>query len=282
MASRLRIPLRARDDASMPLLDHLDELRTRIFKVGILFVIASIVAWFFREQVFNFLLAPADNVLDYTLQFTNVTSPIITDFKLALYTGLMVTLPVIFYQAWAFVAPAVGEMGRVFTYTLIGLASSLFIGGVAFAYFGVLNITLEFLLGWGDGRYEQIITADAYLSFITRFLLAFGVAFEVPAATFVGAKLGLVDAAFMRKYRKHAIMVNALVAAMITPAEPTSMIALAIPLILLYEVSIFIAGRVNPASAVTEPDTLDDDDKYEDEDDEYADEDEEDRNRDRV
>ncbi len=278
MASRLRLPLRARDDdASMPLLDHLDELRTRIFKVGIIFVVASIVAWFFRRQVFFFLLAPAESVLDYQLQFTSVTSPIITDMKLALYAGLMVSLPVVFYQLWAFVAPAVGEMGRVFTYTLIGLASSLFIGGVAFAYFGILNITLEFLLGWGGDRYEQIITADEYLSFVTRFLLAFGVAFEVPAATFVGAKLGLVDAAFMKKYRRHAIMVNALVAAMITPAEPTSMIALAIPLILLYEVSIFIAAKVNPASGITDPATLDDDDKYDD--DEY--EDDEDRDRDR-
>jgi sec-independent protein translocase protein TatC len=84
-----------------------------------------------------------------------------------------------------------------------------------------------------------------------------------------------VDAAFMRKYRRHAIMVNAVVAAMITPAEPTSMIALAIPLILLYEVSILIAGKVNPASSITDPATLDDDDKYDDE--EY--EDEEDRER---
>jgi sec-independent protein translocase protein TatC len=278
MASRLRIPLRARDDASMPLLEHLDELRTRIFKVGIVFILASIVAWFFRVQVFNFLMAPSEDVLGYTLQFTNVTSPILTDLKLALYTGLMVSLPVLFYQAWAFVAPAVGEMGRLFTYTLIGLASSLFVGGVAFAYFGVLNITLDFLIGWGGDRYEQIITADAYLSFITRFLLAFGVAFEVPAATFVGAKLGLVDAAFMRKYRRHAIMVNAVVAAMITPAEPTSMIALALPLILLYEVSILIAAKVNPASGITEPANLDEDDKYDEE--EYADED--DRDRDRV
>lgn len=277
MTSRLRIPLHPRDEARMTLVEHLDELRSRILKVGIVFVAASIVAWFFREQVFNFLLAPAEDVLDYQLQFTNVTSPILTDLKLALYTGLMVSLPVLFYQAWAFVAPAVGEMGRLFTYTLIALASSLFVGGVAFAYFGVLNITLEFLIGWGGDRYEQIITADAYLSFITRFLLAFGVAFEVPAATFVGAKLGLVDAAFMRKYRRHAIMVNALVAAMITPAEPTSMIALAIPLILLYEVSILIAAKVNPMDEISdriEP--------YDDEDEDLEGSDEEERDRDRV
>lgn len=247
----------------MTLLDHLDELRSRILKIGIVFVVASIVAWFFREQVFYFLLAPGRAELDFTLQFTSVTDPIMTDVKLALYTGLMVTLPFLFYQAWAFVAPAVGDMGRLFTYTLIGLASSLFVAGVAFGYYLVLPVALNFLIDWGGDRYEQIITADRYLRFITRFLLAFGVAFEVPAATFVGAKLGMVDAAFMRRYRRHAVMVNALVAAMITPADPFSMVMLAIPLILLYEVSIVIAGKVNPASGVTVPDTLDDDEDLE-------------------
>ncbi len=282
MASRLRIPLRARDDASMPLLEHLDELRTRILKLGVAFVLASIVAWFFVDQVFDFLVSPAGDELDGALSFRSVTEPFITDLKLALYTGLMVTLPILFYQAWAFVAPAVGEMGRLFTYTLIAMASFLFVGGVAFGYYLVLPLGLEFLISWGGDRYAQVITAQEYLQFVTRFLLAFGVAFEVPAATFVGAKLGLVDASFMRKYRRHAIMVNVVVAAMITPADPFSMILLAIPLVLLYEVSIFIAAKVNPASSITEPATLDDDEKYDD-DDEYADEeDEEDRDKDRV
>lgn len=281
MASRLRIPLRARDDASMPLLEHLDELRTRILKLGVAFVLASIVAWFFVDQVFDFLVSPAGGALDGQLSFRSVTEPFFTDFKLALYTGLMVTLPILFYQAWAFVAPAVGEMGRLFTYTLIAMASLLFVGGVAFGYFFVLPVGLNFLINWGGDRYTQIITAQEYLRFVTRFLLAFGVAFEVPAATFVGAKLGLVDAGFMRKYRRHAIMVNVLVAAMITPADPFSMIMLAIPLVLLYEVSIFIAAKVNPASSITDPATLDGDEKYED--DEYAnEEDEEDRDKDRV
>ncbi|MGH3089452.1 MAG: twin-arginine translocase subunit TatC [Rubrobacteraceae bacterium] len=259
----------------MTLIDHLGELRSRILKVGIAFVLASIVAWFFREPIYYFLLDPGGELLGDRLQFTNVTAPIFTDVKLALYTGLMVTLPILFYQAWAFVAPAVGEMGRIFTYTLIGLASSLFVGGVAFGYYLVLPLALNFLIGWDPDRFQQIITTDAYLQFVTRFLLAFGVAFEVPAATFVGAKLGLVDAAFMRKYRRHAIMVNALVAAMITPADPFSMIMLAIPLILLYEVSILIAAKVNPAPGVATPAELDDDEDLEESDDE-------DRDRDRV
>ena len=90
----------------------------------------------------------------------------------------MLTLPIVFYQVWAFVAPAVGETGRAFAYALIGLASSLFVVGVAFGYYLVLPIAMDFLIGWGEDRFDQIITAETYLSFVARFLLAFGVAFE--------------------------------------------------------------------------------------------------------
>lgn len=259
----------------MTLIEHLDELRSRIMKIAVVFVLAAIVAWFFRGYVFDFLLAPAPPSMDHQLQFTNITDPIFTDVKLALYAALMVTLPILFYQAWAFVAPAVGEVGRLFTYTLIGMASVLFVAGVAFGYYFVLPIAMDVLIGWGGGRFNPIITANAYLQFTTRFLLAFGVAFEVPAATYVGAKLGIVNADFMRKYRRHAIMVNALVAAVITPADPFSMLLLAAPLLALYEVSIFIAAKVNPVPAVTLPEALDDDDDDEadETDDEHADRD---------
>ncbi|AHY47030.1 tatC: twin arginine-targeting protein translocase TatC [Rubrobacter radiotolerans] len=257
-SSPLKAFLRPSDEANMTLVEHLDELRSRIIKVALVFVVGAIFGWIFKAYVFDFLMAPAPETMDETLQFTSVTDPIFTDLKLALYTGLMITLPVLFYQAWAFVAPAVGEMGRLFTYTLITLASLLFVGGVAFGYYLVLPIALNFLIGWDPSRFSEIITAEAYLRFITRFLLAFGVAFEVPAATFVGAKMGLVNAEFMRKYRRHAIMVNAVIAAFITPADPFSMIMLAVPLVLLYEVSIFIAARVNPAVEETLQEALDD------------------------
>lgn len=98
-------------------------------------------------------------------------------------------------------------------------------------------------------RFEQIITAETYLSFVTRFLLGFGIAFEVPAAVYVGAKLGLVDTPLLRKYRRHAILVNVLLAALLTPADPFSMVLMAVPLVALYEVSILVARRVNPVTS---------------------------------
>ena len=243
---RLQRPLSRppRDEARTSLIEHLNELRSRIFKVAIAFTAAAIVAWFFRERIYEWLLDPS-GLED--LKFTSITTPIITDIKLTLYAAFLLTLPVLIYQAWAFVAPAVGEVGRMFTYTLITLSSSLFLVGVAFGYYLVLPIGMKFLLNYGPDRYEQIITADAYLKFVTRFLLAFGIVFELPAASYVGAKLGLVNAQLLRRYRRHAIVVNAVIAAALTPGQdPFSMILMAIPMVLMYEASILIARFVNP------------------------------------
>jgi sec-independent protein translocase protein TatC len=245
-SSRQQLPLSPppSDEARMTLIEHLNELRSRLFKVAIAFVAAAIVAWFFRVQIYDWLLEPS-GLED--LKFTSITTPIITDVKLTLYAAFLLVLPVLIYQAWAFVAPAVGAAGRVFTYTLIALSSLLFLAGVAFGYYVVLPVGMEFLLNYGTDRYEQIITADSYLKFVTRFLLAFGIVFELPAASYVGAKLGLVNAPLLRRYRRHAIVVNAVIAAALTPGQdPFSMILMAIPMVLMYELSILIARFVNP------------------------------------
>src|SRR5919202_3950548 len=246
MVRRLQQPLsrHPRDEARMTLIEHLQELRSRILKVGMAFVAAAIVAWFFRVEFYDWLLAPSGLK---NLKFTPVAAPIVTDIKLTLYAAFLLTLPVLIYQAWAFVAPAVGEVGRVFTYILIALSSSLFLAGVAFGYYAVLPVGLEFLLNYATDRYEQIITADTYLAFVTRFLLAFGVVFELPAATYVGTKLGLINAQVLRKYRRHAIVVNAVLAAALTPGQdPFSMILMMVPMVLMYEASILIARFAKP------------------------------------
>jgi sec-independent protein translocase protein TatC len=235
----------------MTLIEHLDEFRSRIIRVAIAFFVVAFVAWFFRERIFEFLLAPAPS-LDGQLNVTAVTEQLITDLKLTLYVAFLLTIPVLLYQAWAFVAPAVGDMGRAFTYILITLASSLFLAGVAFGYFVVLPIGIDFLLSWDPDRYETIITSNSYLSFVTRFLLAFGIVFELPAATYVGARLELVDAPFLRNYRRHAVVINAILAAALTPGQdPFSMILMAVPMVVMYEVSILIARYVNPVSEVS-------------------------------
>jgi sec-independent protein translocase protein TatC len=267
MAGRLRLPTRPRDEARMTLIEHLDELRSRIIKVGVAFFVVAVVAWFFVEDIFNFLLEPAGDALNGKLNFTSVTEALFSDVKLALYTAFLFTIPVLLYQAWAFVAPAVGDMGRAFTYVLISLASSLFLAGVAFGYFVVLPIGTSFLLDWDPDRYEAIITSGNYLSFVTRFLLAFGIVFELPAATYVGAKLELIDAPFLKRYRRHAIVINFVLAAALTPGQdPFSMILMAVPMVLMYELSIVIARYVNPVSEVAVHELAHSEDDEEDED----------------
>src|ERR687889_973049 len=254
MASRLRLPSRPRgprDDMRMTLIEHLDELRSRIIKVGAIFILAAIGAWFFRVDIFNLLLEPAQGQLQGKLYVTSVAEQFVSDMKLALYVAFVLTIPVLLYQVWAFVAPAVGDLGRAFTYILITLASSLFLAGVVFGNFVVLPIGLKFLFAYGGDRYNEIISGEKYLPFVTRFLLAFGIVFEFPAATYVGAKMELVDAPLLKKYRKHAIVINTVLAAALTPGQdPFSMILMAVPMIVMYEVSIIIARYVNPTTEV--------------------------------
>jgi sec-independent protein translocase protein TatC len=235
----------------MTLIEHLGELRSRIIKVGVAFFVAAIVAWFFRVRIFEWLLAPAGDALSGKLSVTSVTEQLFTDMKLALYVGFLLTIPVLLYQAWAFVAPAVGDLGRAFTYTIITLASALFLAGVAFGYFVVLPIGTQFLLTWAPDRYNTIITSQFYLQFTTRFLLAFGIVFELPAATYVAAKLELVNAPLLKRYRRHAIVLNFILAAALTPGQdPYSMVLMAAPMVVMYELSIIIARYVNPVSEV--------------------------------
>lgn len=261
--SRFRLR-RPHDDARMTLIEHLDELRSRIIKVGVFFVVASTVAWFFRAQIFDLLLAPAGSILHGSLNVTSVTEQLFTDMKLSLYVGFVLTIPILLYQLWAFIAPAVGDLGRAFTYTIISMASALFLAGVAFGYFVVLPVGTHVLLTWAPDRYHLIITSQSYLPFVTRFLLAFGVVFELPAATYVAAKLELVNAPLLRRYRKHAIVVNTILAAALTPGQdPYSMMLMAVPMLAMYELSVLIARFVNPVSPQTLPDTTSDNEEYE-------------------
>ena len=244
MAGRLRLPSPPRDEARMTLIEHLEELRSRLLKVGIAFVVVAVLAGFFVADIFRLLLEPSGLT---QLNFLGPAQGLLTDVKLVLFTAFLLTLPVLIYQAWMFVAPAVGEVGRVTTYILVGMSSLLFLAGVVFGYLVVLPIGLDFLLGYAPDRYNEVITADTYLPFVTRFLLAFGLVFELPAAAYVGAKLGLLTADFLRRYRRHALIVNAVLAAALTPGQdPFSMILMMVPMVLMYEASVLIARFVNP------------------------------------
>lgn len=137
----------------MTLVEHLEELRSRVFKAAVAFVTAVVAAAFFVEEIFRWLLAPSG--LD-GLAFLGPAQGILTDVKLVLYVAFVLTVPVLLYQAWMFVVPTVGTLGRIKTYVLVSLASSLFLAGIAFGYYLMLPIGLEFLLGYAPDRYEEV------------------------------------------------------------------------------------------------------------------------------
>ena len=151
MAGRLRMPIRPRDEARMTIIEHLEEFRSRLFKIAIAFVIASVVTWIFKARIFDALLEPAGLK---ELNFMGPAQGLITDVKLALFSAFLLTIPVILYQMWMFIAPAVGDVGKLFTYILVILASSLFLAGVAFGYYAILPVGLQFLLGYAEDRYN--------------------------------------------------------------------------------------------------------------------------------
>jgi sec-independent protein translocase protein TatC len=235
----------------MTLIEHLEELRSRLFKIALAFVVAVVVTWYLKGRIFEWLLEPSG--LE-RLRFLGPAQALMTDIKLSLFAAFVLTIPVIIYQTWMFVAPAVGTVGRVFTYVIVTLSSLLFLAGIVFTYYVVLPVGLQFLLTYQQERYEAVITGEYYLPFVTRALLGGGIVFELPAATFVGAKLGLVGPDLFRRYRKHALVLNFLLAAALTPSpDPFSMILLAIPLTVMYEVSILIARFVKPFEGLRDP-----------------------------
>jgi len=229
----------------MPLAGHLRELRRRLFYCLGVTLVFVIVAYVFREQVFDVLMRPLQRTEIDKLTTLSVTEAFMMVLKVSIYTGLVAASPVILYNFWAFMMPALHTRERrgVLLYTF--LTTLLFLGGVVFAYFVVLPVGLKFLIGFGTEDFDQLLQADRYLNFISMAMLAFGLVFELPLIMLLLAWARLVDYKRMRKIRRYAIVVEAVVAMVITPSgDPLSMLLMLGPLMLLYEVGIMLARFV--------------------------------------
>jgi sec-independent protein translocase protein TatC len=159
------------------------------------------------------------------------------------YAGLIVSLPFLLWQFWAFIMPALYEREKRSVFPYVAMTSTLFLGGVVFGYYVVLPIGLKWLLNFSKDQFTVMLHVDPYVSFITLFLLAFGAVFELPVIMMLLAWAGIVDHKKMRKVRKYAILVEAVVAMVITPSQdPISMMLMLIPLVILYEIGIVLAG----------------------------------------
>jgi sec-independent protein translocase protein TatC len=247
----------------MPFLDHLEELRKRVIWSLVAFVALSIVGFFLVTEfgVLEILEHPFNQVLpDEGLRYTSPTTPVVVTFKLAFVVGFILALPVIAYQAWAFFSPALYDSEKQYIIPAITVGFVLFLAGIAMAYFLVLPLGLRFLIGFQAETLTPIITVDEYLRFATRLILAFGIIFEMPVVLVLLSFMGIVTPAGLRKYQRHALVTLALISALLTPADLGTMFMLLVPMVLLYELSIWLVrlvggGRVRPRAEEPAPES---------------------------
>jgi sec-independent protein translocase protein TatC len=231
---------------TMSLVGHLSELRRRLIYCLIVVVACVIAAFVFKRYTFAVLMHPLQATHIDKLTTLGVTEAFMQVLKVSVYAGLLVSLPFILFQFWAFVMPALHghERRNIFLYTVF--TTTLFLGGVVFAYYLVLPVGLKFLIDYGAEDFNRFLQAERYLSFVSTFLLSFGLVFELPLVMLLLALAHVVDHIRMSKVRRYAIVVEAILAMVITPSQdPFSMILMLVPLMLLYELGVLLARLVS-------------------------------------
>jgi sec-independent protein translocase protein TatC len=243
----------ANPTGEMPFLDHLEELRWRIIW-SLLALVAGTAIGFYTAVQFDLLSVlkrPLDPYIGAVpLQALSVTDPFFLTFRLALTLGVVLAVPVIAYQVWSFLAPALTPRERRAIVPALYLGAVLFSAGVALAYVYVLPMTLDFLQGFQTPSLKLALTGNFYFGFVIKLLVAFGVIFELPVVVLILATMGLVTSKFLAKKRRYAIAGMAVTSALITPGDAiTATVFMMGPLMLLYELSIGLAKLVERARA---------------------------------
>lgn len=230
------------DESEMGFLEHLEELRWRIIKVVIGIVIAGIIIAVFIDQIINNVLLRPASMTEPPMFLINLKP--IGQFTLymevIIYSAIILSMPNLVYQLWKFIEPALKPGERKYVWWVVFFTSICFLLGVAFAYFIMVPTSLGFFASFGTTLIENQIAIDEYLRFVVSISLASGIVFEMPMLTFFLSKIGILKPEFMRKYRKHAIVGIIIVGAILTPPDVISQLILAVPLIVLYEISILI------------------------------------------
>ncbi|MEO7067618.1 MAG: twin-arginine translocase subunit TatC [Rhodanobacter sp.] len=236
------------DSLQQGLFSHLLELRSRLLKAVACVVLVLLALVPFANRLYSELAAPLVARLPQGAHLiaTEVTSPFITPLKLAFYTALFISMPVILYQLWAFVSPGLYKREKRLARPLLVAALALFYTGCAFAYFLVLPAAFRFLTAVTPQGVEMMTDITHYLDFVMLMFFAFGLCFEVPVAVVVLAAVGVVNVDQLRSARRYAIVGSFAVAALITPPDITSMLMLGIPMSLLYELGVLAVSWLKP------------------------------------
>jgi len=260
------------DDGTMTLVEHLRELRNRLVKSVIAIVIATIVSFFFYDQLFKFLTEPFTTVVDdlardeglnAQLTLTGVADAFTLQIKVCLVAGIIIASPIWLYQIWAFIVPGLHPRERRWTRVFAAIAGPLFLLGVGIGYY-VLPKGLSILLDFTPADVSNLIEVSRYLSFILRMLLVFGIAFEIPLFVVLLNLAGVVTGRQLGRFRSWIILGTFIFAAVATPStDPSSMLFLAIPMTLLFLLSEVIARAIDRRRGIHDYEAWDDDEQSE-------------------
>ncbi len=234
-------------DKPISLIEHLEALR-RVVMVSLVAVVAcSLAAYFFYGLLLAVIARPLVQ-WHYHLIFIGVTEGFVTRLRLSFFCGALLSLPVIFWQVWKFLLPALKHNEKRLLVLLVPFSVFFFLLGVTFAFYVVLPLGLKTLLAMGGPGVAPLISVGNYISFVTKFLLSFGLVFETPVVVFSLARAGVISYAFLARNRKYAVLVSTVAAAALAPGPDVfSLLMLAIPTYLIFELSVLIARFVHPA-----------------------------------
>ena len=226
----------------LTLAEHLEELRRRLAISLAAFIVAVGISLTKAGTIIDWLRRPlGDEVVRFA--FFSPTEPLIAYVNVAVLAGLILAMPVILWQLWGFARSGLTQRERSSSAVFVWWGSFQFLAGAAFAYYALLPVSLRVLLGIGTGLFEPMISIDRYLSFVTTLIFWCGIVFELPVLLFILARIGIVTPEWLRQQRSYAILVIVIVAAIVTPTtDPINLMLLAVPIIVLYELSILITS----------------------------------------
>ena len=230
------------NDRKLTFFGHFDELRQRLIRCAIALLITTVVSFLFTKQIFYILTLPTGGI---DLVYIEMTGMISSYFKVCLTSGIILAMPYLIYEFLMFVSPALTRKEKRYVYLILPWVALMFVGGVIFSYFILVPPATKFLLTFGSDIAAPQIKVGSYITVVTRLLLAMGLVFEMPVVTTFLTRIGVITPKWLAKKRKIAIIFAFILAAIITPTfDPINQCLVAVPLILLYEMSIWLAKLV--------------------------------------
>ena len=223
--------------------NHLLELRSRLLRVFALFGILSLIGFPFASEIYSFVAAPLIEILPIgtTMIATEVASPFMAPIKLVLYLAMLFSMPWLFFQIWMFISPGLYKSEKSFAAPLMTSTIILFFSGVSFAFFIVCPIIFKFFIGMAPDSVQVMTDINQYLGFIFKLVFAFGIAFEIPIATFLLINSGLTTKSSLIKARPYLVILFLVIGMLLTPPDVFSQLFLAIPMWILFEIGILLS-----------------------------------------